>query len=99
MTLQSAGTKSPDTNFIKSPGARYLELILSSLPSLMTIAVGEASSFNACRAFSARYSCINQRVEFITRITTITIASEISLIIIPEIKAAAISIQIMKSLN
>ena len=99
MTLQSAGTRSPLPSFIRSPGTRSFELLCPSFPSLITRAVGAASSFKACKAFSARNSCINPITEFMIRIISITIASVTSLIIIPEIKAAAINIQIMKSLN
>ncbi len=97
--LQSAGTRSPDDSFIKSPGTISLEFICFSIPFLMTSAVGEASSFKARSAFSALYSCINPRAEFIIKMTSITSASVISFMIIPEINAAPIRIHIIKSLN
>ncbi len=98
-TLQSAGTRSPAVSLIISPGTTTLEGRFCSTPSLIMRAVGAASSLSAARAFSARNSWTKPSTELITSITRITIASVTSLINIPDTRAAAISIHIIKSLN
>ncbi|KAG6553239.1 hypothetical protein Mapa_004973 [Marchantia paleacea] len=56
MSLQSAGTTSPTSKTMMSPGTTPRLGILSRPPSRMTLAVGEAILLRASIVFSARYS-------------------------------------------
>src|SRR3990167_7559325 len=52
----SAGTLSPASNVITSPGTNSWEEITLCWPSLITFEAGEDNFFNAASDFSARYS-------------------------------------------
>ncbi|MPL99965.1 hypothetical protein SDC9_46187 [bioreactor metagenome] len=98
INVPSAGILSPASNIIRSPIVTSIEFITFKTPSLITLQVGAANSFNASKDFSVLYSCTNPIIAFTTTIISIVIASAVSPIK-PEITVAAINTQTIKSLN
>ncbi len=95
---RSAGTRSPACSNTKSPGTSSAAGRLSTWPPRRTRAWGAARRLSAATARSARSSCsvpIAALRMTITRMAILSTGSPIS----PEIRAAASSTRIMKSLN
>ncbi len=97
-TRLSAGTWSPASISIRSPGTSSSEGTTRRVPSRTTFAAGEESRLRAARAFSARYSWTNPMTAFSATIATIATASIHSLRK-PETRAAPMRTQMMKSAN
>ena len=101
----SAGTKSPASNFIMSPGTRSEAAMIFSVPSLITRACGADMFLSASSAFSALFSCTTPIIALRMTISRIRAGSKNSVgscpvqAITKEIMAAMIRIIIMTSLN
>ncbi len=98
ISLASAEILSPVSRTSKSPGTMFSALIISSFPSLMTLALGDMIFFRASIAFSALYSWAKPIIAFNTTITLITQKSVHSSAI-PLIIIAAINIHTILLLN
>ena len=72
----SAGTKSPASRRIISPGTSIAASITFSSPSRITLAWGADILFNASRAFSALLSCITPIIAFIITMARISTGSK-----------------------
>src|SRR3989338_6645403 len=92
MILASAVTLSPFSTNRTSPGTKTLLSIIISLPSLITLALGEDNFFKAAMALSALNSWVNPKIILRIIITAITIELVYSLRK-KEMVMAAISIQ------
>ncbi|MNV92958.1 hypothetical protein D3C71_1875970 [compost metagenome] len=94
----SAGTRSPASSRIISPGTSSLAGICSIAPPRRTLAWGADSSFSARRDRSARNSWIKPRIPFMIMIAIMVMASRYSPSM-PEIRVAPIRTSTIKSLN
>ena len=64
ISLASAGTKSPASSLMMSPGTTCVEATMLSCPFLITLACGADIFFSASSAFSALLSCTNPSTAF-----------------------------------
>ena len=71
----SAGTESPASSTTRSPGTSSLLLIVSCLPSRMTLLVDAVISCSAAMAFSALLSCTTPMTALSTTTTAMMMTS------------------------
>ncbi len=74
----SAGTRSPGSKKMTSPGTNEEASTMDLCPSLRTLECGAASFPNISRDFSALYSCEKPKTEFKNTIAKMAIASRYS---------------------
>ena len=103
MSRASAGTASPASSTITSPGTNSSLRTVRCSPSRITLLVAAAISCKAAMAFSALLSCNTPSTALIVTTARMMITSAMDSpcirLVTPEIRAAASKIKIMGSAN